>query len=115
MSDTLSRIQETGAACISAYEGWSGDKKDADKREALQDTLHELRKAIARVEIEIATSERDSSSSRKIPIPPHRSQGKQGDGSNESILPDRSEENQGKAPSKKSGSRRPRQRKQSEG
>lgn len=115
MSDTLARIQENGAACIAAYESWDAEKKDASKRETLQETLHELRKAIARVEIEIATSERDASSSKKLPIPPHRSQGKVGDGRSESILPDRSDENQGKPPAKKVGSRRPRQRKPSDG
>lgn len=113
MSDTLVRIQEKGAACISAYEAWDGDKKDAEKRETLQEAIHELRKAAARVEIEIATSERDAGSSRKLPIPPHRSQGKAGDGSSDSILPDR-EEGASK-PAKKSGSRRPRQRKSNEG
>ena len=111
MSDTLARIQEKGAACISSYEGWSGDKKNVDKREALQESIHELRKAIARVEIEIATSERDASSSKKIPIPQHRSEGKAGDGSRESILPDRGDDNAGRQPAKKSGGRRPRQKK----
>lgn len=114
MSDTLARIQETGATCITAYEGWSEDKKDGSKREALQESLHELRKAAARVEIEIATSDRDASSSKKLPIPPHRSQGKVGDGRSESILPER-EENQNKPAAKKAGSRRPRQRKPSDG
>jgi len=114
MSDTLARIQEKGAACITTYEAWDGDKKDSEKREALQENIHELRKAIARVEIEIASSERASGSSKQLPIPSHRSHGKVGDGRSDSILPDRSEENQGK-PAKKSGSRRPRQRKPSDG
>ncbi|NCO02832.1 MAG: hypothetical protein GW903_01410 [Alphaproteobacteria bacterium] len=115
MSETLARIQEKGAACISAYEAWDSEKKSADKRENLQETLHELRKAIARVEIEIATSERDASSSKKLPIPPHRSQGKMGDGRSESILPDREDDHQANPPAKKLGSRRPRQRKPSDG
>ncbi|NQZ14656.1 MAG: hypothetical protein HRT94_07530 [Alphaproteobacteria bacterium] len=115
MSDTLARIQEKGAACIAAYEAWNGSKKDGDKREALQDSLHELRKAVARIEIEIATSDRDSGSSKQIPIPPHRSQSKSGDGSNESILPERNDNNGSGKPAKKSGARRSRSRKSSEG
>lgn len=117
MSETLGRIQETGAACIAAYEAWNSEQKNVDNREALQETLHELRKAVARIEIEIATSERDASSSKRIPVPTHRSQSKSGDGSRESILPERDENkgNGGGKVVKKSSGRRPRQRKPAEG
>ncbi|MEM9469521.1 MAG: hypothetical protein AAF988_05105 [Pseudomonadota bacterium] len=110
MGDTLKRIQETGATCIAAYEGWDGDKKDTKKREDLLDSLHEMRKAMARVEIEIATSDRGSSSSKHIPIPSHRSHSKSNDGGSESILPAH-DDNASPRPAKKSGGRRPRTRK----
>ncbi|MAZ75748.1 MAG: hypothetical protein CMH31_00415 [Micavibrio sp.] len=116
MSETLGRIQETGAACIAAYEAWNSEQKNVDNREALQETLHELRKAVARIEIEIATSERDAGSSKKIPVPTHRSQSKSGDGSRESILPDREQNNgNGGKVVKKSSGRRTRSRKPSDG
>lgn len=116
MSETLGRIQETGAACIASYESWDSDKKNVNNRETLQETIHELRKALARVEIEIATSERDASSSKRIPVPTHRSQSKAGDGSRDSILPDRdSDNNGGEKTVKKSSTRRPRQRKSTDG
>jgi hypothetical protein len=118
MSETLGRIQETGAACITAYESWTSDKKNVDTRESLQETIHELRKAVARAEIEIAMSERDASSSKRLPVPTHRSQSKSGDGSRDSILPDRDESNSngngGGKVVKKTPSRRPRQRKPSD-
>jgi hypothetical protein len=114
MSETLGRIQETGAACIAAYESWASEKKNVDNRETLQETIHELRKALARVEIEIATSERDASSSKRIPVPTHRSQSKSGDGSRDSILPEQDDNGNGGGKTvKKASSRRPRQRKPS--
>ena len=115
MSDTLERIKENSAACIAAYEAWSSDKKNVDNREALQESIHELRKVVARIEIEVATSERDASSAKKIPVPTHRSQSKSGDGSRESILPDREQNNGGgKVTRKSSGRSNPRRRRPSD-
>jgi len=114
MTDTLKRIQENGATCIAAYEAWDAEKKDGGKREALQESIHELRKAIARVEIEIATSDRANSSAKKIDIPTHRSQSKSGDGSRDSILPEHDNNQGGGKVVKKSSGRRPRTRKPSD-
>lgn len=105
MSETLARIKENSATCISAYETWSSDKKNVDNSESLQESIHELRKVIARIEIDLATSERDSGSTKKIPVPTHRSQSKSGDGSRESILPDREQNNSGGKPARKSSGR----------
>jgi len=78
MDEIQQRLRTTADACIAAYEAWSGAKKDGAVRESLMEAVHELRKVAARVEIEMAVSERDEMASRPIPIPPHRASRKQG-------------------------------------
>ena len=73
MDEIETRLKEAADNCIKAYESWSGQKKNHEARERLQEATHELRKVAARLEIEIAVSERDDMTSRPIPIPPHRS------------------------------------------
>lgn len=87
MSDIKKRLQESTDSCLKAYEAWDAKKNDADLRENLQETIHDLRKVGSRLEIEIAISERESMSGKPIPIPPHRSSSKD-KGNVESILPD---------------------------
>jgi hypothetical protein len=81
MDEIETRLRDVSDACVKAYLNWQGKKRDPESREALQDTIHELRKVSARLEIEIAVSERDEMASRPIPIPPHRAtrKGAQGD------------------------------------
>ncbi|MEM7617904.1 MAG: hypothetical protein AAF244_00840, partial [Pseudomonadota bacterium] len=66
---------------------------------------------VSRLEIEIAMSERDSTNSKPIPIPSHRSQNKK-EGGNESILPDagHTEGNGNGGGAKKGGQKRQRSR-----
>lgn len=78
MDEVEKRLREVSDACVKAYLEWHTRKKDAESREALQDAIHELRKVSARLEIEIAVSERDEMQSRPIPIPPHRATRKGG-------------------------------------
>ncbi|PZP54877.1 MAG: hypothetical protein DI586_08570 [Micavibrio aeruginosavorus] len=73
MDEIETRLKEAADDCIKAYESWSGQKKNPEARERLQEATHELRKVAARLEIEIAVSERDDMTQRPIPIPPHRS------------------------------------------
>ena len=73
MEDIDARLRQTADDCIKAYDAWSKSKKNAEARSALQETLHELRKVSARLEIEMASSERDEMTQRQIPIPSHRS------------------------------------------
>jgi len=54
------------------------DKTKVETRESLLEAVHELRKVAARMEIEIAVSERDQMTQKPIPIPPHRSSRKRG-------------------------------------
>lgn len=72
MDEIEKRLRDVADACIKAFGEWHKSKKDAAAREALQDAIHEMRKVAARLEIEIAVSERDEMASRPIPIPPHR-------------------------------------------
>lgn len=72
MEDIQQRLTETGAACLSAFEAWSKDKKNETAKESLDEAVHELRKVAARIEIEMAVSERDPKNSKRIPIPEHR-------------------------------------------
>jgi hypothetical protein len=72
MDEIEKRLRDVADNCIKAYLAWHTAKKDAESRETLQDAIHELRKVSARLEVEIAVSERDEMAMRPIPIPPHR-------------------------------------------
>lgn len=73
MDEIEQRLRETTDACIKNLEDWAKGGKSNETRETLMDAMHEVRKVLARVEIEIAISERDRLGSRPLPIPPHRS------------------------------------------
>jgi hypothetical protein len=72
MEETQQRLKDAAEACIKAYDVWGGSKKNAEARERLQEAVHELRKVAARLEIEMASSERDEMTQRPIAVPPHR-------------------------------------------
>ncbi|MCC7305389.1 MAG: hypothetical protein IT558_03910 [Alphaproteobacteria bacterium] len=72
MDEIEKRLRESSESCFNNYEAWRKNQKDNDKREALLDAIHELRKVASRLEIEVAVSERDEMAQRPIPIPPHR-------------------------------------------
>ena len=73
MEEIEKRLRESTDACIKSFENWVKQNKNLESRETLMETMHEVRKVVARVEIEIAISERDRLGSRPLPIPPHRS------------------------------------------
>lgn len=110
MSEIKQRLQDSAENCVKRYEAWDATKTDAEKREDLQDAIHDLRKVASRLEIEIAISERKNVTSKPIAIPQHRSQSK-AKGAVESILPETTNTsgNSGKTESKsrKTRSRRP--------
>jgi hypothetical protein len=63
------RLKEASTKCQENYASW----RETNSGEAvLSDSLHELRRAIARIEIEIAASHSNDSALRPIPIPLHR-------------------------------------------
>ncbi len=80
MEDIEKRLRESTDVCIKSFENWTKQAKSLEARETLMEAMHEVRKVISRVEIEIAISERDRLGSRPIPIPPHRSSNKRGQG-----------------------------------
>ena len=88
MEDIEQRLRESTDACIKSFENWLKQNKNAEARESLMETMHDVRKVLARVEIEIAISERDRNGSRPIPIPPHRSQRKRNEGGEEGDFSD---------------------------
>lgn len=73
MDEIEERLKNTADNCIKSYEAWVSKKQDAPLRENLQEAVHELRKVAARLEIEIAVSERKETNQKPLPIPPHRS------------------------------------------
>ncbi len=73
MDEIEKRLRETTDACIKSFEDWVKQGKNLETRETLMEAMHEIRKVISRLEVEIAISERDRLGSRPLPIPPHRS------------------------------------------
>ncbi|MBI1207817.1 MAG: hypothetical protein GC191_11070 [Azospirillum sp.] len=65
------RLRETARKCLSAYRGWRQSPTEVSVQ-TLSDTVHDLRKALARIEIDLSASRRDEQAARPIPIPQHR-------------------------------------------
>lgn len=77
-SKTESRFETTFKSCFEAYNAWSEDQLNREKRNGLVEAIHDIRRVIARLEIEIAMSESKERASNPIPIPTHKT--KQGGG-----------------------------------
>ncbi len=67
--DVLDRLRDTAEKCITFYESW---RSGNDGETELTNGLHELRRVLARIEIELAASHADETAQRPIPIPLHR-------------------------------------------
>ena len=79
MSDDIKeRLSQTIQKCISSYDAWKESKNGAKERESLQEAMHEIRKVVSRLEIDLAISERDELAHKPIPIPPHRDSRRKG-------------------------------------
>lgn len=65
------RLRETAKTCLAAYRGWRQQPSEGTIQ-SLSDAVHELRKALARIEIDMSASRRDEQVMRPIPIPAHR-------------------------------------------
>ncbi len=65
------RLRETARGCLVAYRGWRQAPGETSVQ-TLNDAVHELRKVLARVEIDISASRREEPSVRPIPVPAHR-------------------------------------------
>ncbi len=66
------RLRATAEACVAAYHAWKTNPTEGAS-EGLHTAVHEARKALSRVEIELSASRRDEHAVRPIPIPAHRS------------------------------------------
>ena len=107
MTDEIKkRLQETSEHCFKTYETWRGNEKDNEAREALLDSIHEIRKVASRLEIELAISERDQMAQKPIPIPPHRDAKRKQSGDNGDRQPDFDEDGNPIKPKKSQGQRR---------
>jgi hypothetical protein len=67
--DVQQRLRDTAETCIRHYESWRAGN---DGETELTNGLHELRRVLARIEIELAASHADETAQRPIPIPLHR-------------------------------------------
>ncbi|KAA0678057.1 hypothetical protein [Roseomonas genomospecies 6] len=65
------RLRDTARGCLNAYRGWRQQPGEASIQ-ALSEAVHELRKALARIEIDMSASRREEQAIRPIPIPAHR-------------------------------------------
>lgn len=74
MEDIQQRLKDCSDVCIKALAGWAAQRQSHAMREDLLEALHELRKVAARLEIEMAVSERAEMPNRPMQIPSHRSQ-----------------------------------------
>ena len=59
MDNIEDRLKEATGNCLTSHAEWDKNRKDSKTRETLMEAVHELRKVAARLEIEIAISERD--------------------------------------------------------
>ena len=65
------RLRDTARSCLVAYRGWKSAPGE-NSIQTLHDAVHELRKALARIEIDMSASRRYEQVNRPIPIPAHR-------------------------------------------
>lgn len=65
------RLRETAKACLGAYRTWRQQPGEGSIQ-TLSDAVHELRKALARIEIDMSASRKEEQAIRPIPIPAHR-------------------------------------------
>jgi hypothetical protein len=68
---TEARLRETARACLVAYRGWKQGPAEVSVQ-TLNDAVHDLRKVLARIEIDLSTSRREEQGMRPIPVPAHR-------------------------------------------
>lgn len=65
------RLRETARTCLSTYRTWRQQPGETSIQ-SLSDAVHELRKALARIEIDMSASRKEEQAIRPIPIPAHR-------------------------------------------
>jgi hypothetical protein len=74
--DIQERLKDATDRCLKGHDAWASNKKDTTVRGELIEAIHDLRRATARLEIDIAINDRDLRGGAAIPIPSHRSTSK---------------------------------------
>jgi hypothetical protein len=65
------RLRDSARGCLVAYRSWRQGPGEATIQN-LNDAVHELRRVLARIEIDMSASRRDEQAVRPIPVPAHR-------------------------------------------
>lgn len=65
------RLREHSQALLTAYLAWK-EAPGEESAQTLRDGVHEVRKVMARIEIEMSANRREEGAMRPIPIPAHR-------------------------------------------
>ena len=71
VDEVEARLRETARGCLAAYRTWR-QQPGQSSIQSLSDAVHDLRKVLARIEIDMSASRRDEQVARPIPIPAHR-------------------------------------------
>lgn len=71
VDEVEARLRETARGCLAAYRAWR-QQPGQGSIQTLSDAVHDLRKVLARIEIDMSASRRDEQVARPIPIPAHR-------------------------------------------
>ncbi|WP_448189794.1 hypothetical protein [Azospirillum sp. sgz301742] len=71
VDEVEARLRETARGCLAAYRTWR-QQPGTGSVQSLSDAVHDLRKVLARIEIDMSASRRDEQVARPIPIPAHR-------------------------------------------
>ena len=71
VDEVEARLRETARGCLAAYRTWR-QQPGQGSIQSLSDAVHDLRKVLARIEIDMSASRREEQVARPIPIPAHR-------------------------------------------
>ncbi len=68
------RLKESYESCMKAYVSWrNGGQDNDDITEELSESVHSLRRVLARIEIDMASDASSRRNQKPIPVPIHRS------------------------------------------
>ncbi len=71
VDEVEARLRETARGCLSTYRAWR-QQPGQGSIQTLSDAVHDLRKVLARIEIDMSANRREEQVAQPIPIPVHR-------------------------------------------